>query len=197
MVLREEGDPTPEVVDEEAAPVEAVDVVDFLLEERLTLVVRPLKQRDNSAAARFVKLTSADIPAPVEPVALFHAARQTTRKQARICFLIFRELLSFEDDDRIERASRFGCACLFVSLRPNSSRWKREMASAKKNEEEEAAGCSNLPSDSLSGICQAVTPHFASGSQFDEEDFSLMLLLCLSLMKSASSSRCCLHQHDA
>lgn len=87
VVLREEGEATPEVVEEEAAPVEVEtveDVVDFLLPDRLTLVVSPLKQRDNSAAALFVKLTSADIPAPVEPVALFHAARQTTRKQARI-----------------------------------------------------------------------------------------------------------------
>lgn len=86
-MLREEGEATPDVgEDEDPAPVEveAVDVVDFLLDERLTLVVRPLKQRDNSAAALFVKLTSADIPAPDEPVALFHAARKTTRKQARI-----------------------------------------------------------------------------------------------------------------
>jgi hypothetical protein len=103
VVFREEFETNPEVAEEHAAPdplapalplppavvhdeeaVVFVDVVDFLLAERLTLVVRPLKQRDNSAAALFVKLTSADIPVPVEPVALFHAARKTTRKQARI-----------------------------------------------------------------------------------------------------------------
>lgn len=75
--------PPPIVLLEAEVAVEVVEVVDFLLEDRLTLV-RPLKQRDNSAAARFVKLTSADIPAPVEPVALFQAARITTKKQARV-----------------------------------------------------------------------------------------------------------------
>lgn len=102
MVREEVGeDATPDVVDADEHPVvvvveveddDADEVVDFLLPDRLTLVVRPLKQRDNSAAALFVKLTSADIPAPVEPVALFQAARHTTRKQAsvwdveRVCF---------------------------------------------------------------------------------------------------------------
>lgn len=81
---REEGEAALGPADEEEVQAVEEDVVDFLLEERLTLVVRPLKQRDSSAAALFVKLTSADIPAPVEPVALFQAARKTTRKQARI-----------------------------------------------------------------------------------------------------------------
>lgn len=81
--LSDELDATPEVDDvSETIVLEFDDVVDFLLDDRLTLV-NPLKHRDNSAAALFVKLTFADIPAPVEPVALFQAARNTTSKQAR------------------------------------------------------------------------------------------------------------------
>ena len=73
-------EPAPVAVDEEEVDVEALD---FLLEERLTLV-NPLKHRDNSAAALFVKLTSADMPVPVEPTTLLQAARITTRKQASL-----------------------------------------------------------------------------------------------------------------
>ena len=61
-----------------------LDVLELL---RATDVDNPLKHRDSSAAALFVKLTSADIPPdPESLVALFQPAFNTTKKQARMTF---------------------------------------------------------------------------------------------------------------
>jgi hypothetical protein len=48
------------------------------------LIVSPLKQRDSSAAALLVKLTSADIPVPKRLQALLQAVRKTIKRQARL-----------------------------------------------------------------------------------------------------------------
>jgi len=73
----------PEVVEDEG---DFFDEADPLLPPPVPrLTVNPLKQRDNSAAARLVKLTSADIlPAPDQLVALLQAARNTIKIQASV-----------------------------------------------------------------------------------------------------------------
>lgn len=91
-------DPDDPVPDAPAAdpPPDAPVMVDvaaggFLVELDLeTDPLRPLKHLDNSAAALFVKLTSADIPTTPEPlVALFQAALNTTKKQATFTYHLF------------------------------------------------------------------------------------------------------------
>ena len=76
-----DDDPVPDPAD--ACPMVMVAAGDFLVELFLATPLRPLKHRESSAAARFVKLTSADMPTtPFPLVALFQAALKTTKKQA-------------------------------------------------------------------------------------------------------------------
>jgi len=75
----------PEVVEDEDDFLDEADPLPPPPPAVPRLTVNPLKQRDNSAAARLVKLTSADIlPAPDQLVALLQAARNTIKIQASV-----------------------------------------------------------------------------------------------------------------
>lgn len=79
-----DADPVEEVVDflDELVEEATDPVVEPLFPARLT--VKPLKQRDSSAAALLVKLTSADIPVPKRLLTLLQAVLKTINKQARV-----------------------------------------------------------------------------------------------------------------